>query len=66
MHEFVEEFNKEQHPFTWDQQYERIKRMVKDLFVALKLHKPEMGECKKVVILIDLDASYLRHGFDDR
>ncbi|KAM3130195.1 hypothetical protein pb186bvf_017695 [Paramecium bursaria] len=47
MKDFIQEFNQEYYPYTWDQQYEKIKLVVKELFIALKKHKPEMAECKK-------------------
>lgn len=65
MKDFIQEFNQEYYPYTWDQQYEKIKLVVKELFIALKKHKPEMAECKKVNKYFIIESISLWNGFDD-
>lgn len=58
-HEFIPEFNEEykQRNVNWDQIYEKIKDMVKELFVGVEMKYPEM-HAKNVIFVVVNELYY--------
>ncbi|CAD8093778.1 unnamed protein product [Paramecium sonneborni] len=66
MHEFIEEFNKEYYPHTWEKQYESIQQMVRQLFIALRTHQPDMANQTKNRSVYGMDLMIDSNGFQPK